>query len=149
MLKRIVASREQQGGNCRWVLDRFPIELHACRKRHAKTQLIVVIDADFMTVDERLTELKEKVGEAKLEKLEPSEPVVFLIPKRNIETWILALNEEEVFEDEDYKKKSKATDRSVINSAAAKLHDLILNKAPDHNCIASLRSSLPEWQKIS
>jgi hypothetical protein len=50
------ASNEVHGGNVGWVLREFPYELKVCRKRHAtnaKTQLIVVIDADEKSVAER------------------------------------------------------------------------------------------------
>ena len=75
------ASREVHGGNVGWVLTQFPKEMEACRKRHAtfaKTILIVIVDADEKAVAERRAQLPTA----------PSDPIVALIPKRHIETWI-------------------------------------------------------------
>src|SRR4051794_29168919 len=62
-VRTVVASREKQGGNDSWVLNRFPKELHACRQRQKKAQtlLIVMIDADHHTVEDRRQQLFERV----------------------------------------------------------------------------------------
>jgi hypothetical protein len=85
-VRSIVAN--EQGGNDAWVLNRFPKELHACRqrlKRTGKTRLIVLIDADKYSAEDRRRQLLERATAAGLAELAPNEPVALLIPKRNIE----------------------------------------------------------------
>ncbi len=81
------ASRSVHGGNIGWVLREFPQELVACRHRHranASTLLIVVVDADGYTVEQRRNELCQN------NQMSGADPLVVLIPKRHIETWIRA-----------------------------------------------------------
>lgn len=105
----------QYGGNVGWVLARFPSELHACRQRHKKanTLLIVIVDADRLTVDERRRELMERVTLDGYEAIGTSEPVVVLIPKRHVETWIRVLLGEAVTEEDDCKKSKKLKTEEV------------------------------------
>jgi hypothetical protein len=87
-VKALVASRLQEGGNIGWVLNEFPKQLHASRRRHkkAKTLLILVIDADAFTVEQRRRQLSDRVANAAYEPLRPDDPSVLLIPRRHIET---------------------------------------------------------------
>ena len=81
----INASRQVHGGNVSWVLNEFPRQLEACRRRHAahaKTLLIVVADADDLPAAERRSQFDGSIGGADADFL------VVLIPRRNIETWI-------------------------------------------------------------
>ena len=80
-----IASREVHGGNVNWVLREFSKELHACRQRHlahANTLLIVVVDADDLEVTDRRGQLRAESPMSEID------PVVVLIPKRHVETWI-------------------------------------------------------------
>lgn len=143
-----VASREQQGGNYAWVLAQFPKELHACRQRRAKTLLIVLIDADDLSVEERRRQLLEKVRSAGLDQFGPDEPAVLLIPKRHIETWVRALQSETVTEDGNYKTWEKAT-KEILRSAADTLYDWARpNATPGPSCVPSLKEALPLWRRI-
>jgi hypothetical protein len=150
-VKSLVACREQQGGNDAWVLNRFPKELHACRqrqKRKGKTLLIVLIDADKYSVDDRRRQLLERAKSAGLEQFAENEPVALLIPKRHIETWIRALLSETVTEEQDCKTWHVPT-REEIRQAAQTLYEWSRPKAtPGPSCVQSLRAALPEWRKI-
>lgn len=150
-LRERIASELEQGGNCRTVLNRFPEELRACRKRHqakAKTHLIVMIDADDLSVDDRRRELLDELNKLDMASLNEHDSVSLLIPKRNVETWIRALNDEESLEDENY-KRSKPPDKSVVRAAARRLHEWVKPDANvGENCVPSLTLSLPEWRKI-
>lgn len=69
------------------------------------TVLIVVIDADRLLVQERLAQLDHNLDEAQANRIRPvAEQIARLIPRRNIETWILCLNDVPVDEENDYKK---------------------------------------------
>jgi len=122
-VRSIVAS--EQGGNDAWVLNRFPKELHACRqrlKRTGKTRLIVLIDADKYSAEDRRRQLLERATAAGLAELAPNEPVALLIPKRNIETWIRALLGEKVNEEQDCKTSHRPS-KDQIRQAVEKLYE--------------------------
>jgi hypothetical protein len=137
------ASRSVQGGNVGWVLKQFPEELKFCRRRNVRvrTRLIVVADADNFTVDERRGHLDPDGN------LTDADPVMVLIPKRHIETWIRAALGQAVNELDDYKKPELG--KSQIRDAASQIHGWARdNPVPAPTCVPSLRQALPEWRKI-
>jgi len=88
------------GAGEQWVRLRYPAAVAKFRKRatKAKTALIVVIDADTDEVIRRDRQLKEALVNGRCQ---DDEAIVHLIPKRNIETWILHLNDKDVDEETD------------------------------------------------
>ena len=134
------ASREVYGGNIGCVLREFPREMEACRKRHAvhaKTLLIVVVDADENTVVERRSQLRTNAGD----------PIVALIPKRHIETWIRSALGDAVNEKDSY--KNPPPKKADIRTAADQIHGWARgNPAPGATCVDSLRTSLPEFRTL-
>lgn len=146
----IVASRLQQGGNVGWVLEQFPRQLHACRQRQKKAQtlLVVVLDADQFTVEERRRQLDASLKQATYEALDANDPVAILIPRRHVETWICALLGEAVNEEQDCKGHLKMT-RAEIRQAADTLCEWTReNATPGATCVPSLAAAFPEWRKI-
>lgn len=146
----LVASRLQFGGNDAWVLQEFPRQLHACRQRNkrAKTLLVVLIDADQFSVDERRQHLLDRLGPASVETLRPSDPVVIVIPKRHVETWIRVLLGEVVTEEEDCMSRAKPTKDDLRRAAQALFAWSRLNATPGANCVQSLLAALPGWKQI-
>jgi hypothetical protein len=148
-LHPIIASEQVRGGNVGWVLREFPRQLEACRKRQtrAKTLLIVVADADSLGVDERYRDLTRALQGAGLEAIAPSDPIVVLIPKRHVETWIHTTTGQPTNETDDYKsdQPSKADLRVAAHIIHGWAHDI---PEPDENCVPSLRIALPEWRNI-
>ncbi len=146
----VVASEKQHGGNVGWVLQEFPRELCACRQRAKKAQtlLIVVIDADDRTVDRRKNELVESVSSHESPAFTSDDPVAVLIPRRNIETWILALLGRTVNEDEDYGRHSQFSRNDFITAARNTYDWSRENASPESTCVPSLISAFPEWRKI-
>jgi hypothetical protein len=80
-----VASRKQYGGNDAWVLREFPRQLRACRNRatRAETLLVVLIDGDRWTVDQRCQQLNQQLKQENQEELQDGDPVALLIPCRH------------------------------------------------------------------
>lgn len=139
------------GSGEQWVRERLPIELREYRRRSARaeTKLIVVVDADRLTVRERLAHLDQKLQQDGVELIRgEAEQVARLIPKRNIETWILCLNGSVVEEDEDYKRTRIDWD-SLIQPAAGALHEWTGAHAqiPDH-CVASLHNGVVGLRRL-
>jgi hypothetical protein len=137
-------------GGFSFVLDHFPNEFKACRHRHksrANTLLIVLIDADQLSVDERRRQLLERAKSAGLDDFGEDEPTVVLIPKRHIETWLKSLLGENVNEDDDYKDRKKIS-KDNFRMAANTLHEWSLSAPkPESTCVPSLRRALPDWKK--
>ncbi|NOT02033.1 MAG: hypothetical protein HOP29_15575 [Phycisphaerales bacterium] len=136
------ASRAVNGGNVGWVIREFPNELNACRKRHANTLLIVVVDADDFTTGERREQLPCDPP------LSSGDSVVILIPKRHVETWIRSATGGKVNEVDDY-KRPKPTNSQIIDEAARTIRGWSRdNPTPGPTCVTSLRDALPEWRRV-
>lgn len=82
------------GAGDQYVINRYPSELAAWRQKNAsvRTRLIVHIDADGNTVASRHAQLASAAEDAGVAGRRPDDPVAELVPKRNIETWIYALD---------------------------------------------------------
>lgn len=137
------ASRAVHGGNVGWVLREFPLELEACRKRHAsraRTKLIVVVDADDLTVAQRLEDFRARGARS-------DDPLVSLVPRRHVETWIRAARGEPANEVDSY--KSPRPSRSEVEEAAHAVYGWARGSpAPGPTCVDSLRQALPEFRKL-
>jgi len=131
------------GAGEQWVRRRYSAAVEKYRKRaaRAKTALIVVIDADTETVGRRVQQLSKALGNGARK---DGEAIVHFIPKRNIETWILHLKEEEVDEETDYSKR--AVD-DLIPSATAAFHGW--TSQPPASCLPSLGSALQELKRLA
>jgi len=82
------------------VRELFAREAAAFRSKsyqHYKA-LITITDADNLTVEERRRTLEEQLNPGR----GTDEPVIFVIPKRNIETWIHALRGHDANETDKY-----------------------------------------------
>jgi hypothetical protein len=98
---RIESSPSGKGSAESWVRKSFAKEVSAYRIRQAKasTALIVVIDADTHTVLDRLNQLDQALRDAGKQRIDAgAEQIARLVPKRNVETWILCLTGQEVDE---------------------------------------------------
>ena len=147
-VREIIASRMAYGGNVSWVLNRFPSELHACRQRHklVRTLLIVMIDADDFSTEERRRALSNKCVAAEYSPLIENDPLAILIPKRHVETWICNLLGIAVEETQDCKSIA-STKKEDIRRAAQTLEAWVTNVLPE-SCVPSLKQSVPELRRI-
>jgi len=147
-----ITIKKSGGGSAeQWVRRQFSREVVAYRNRQAraKSALIVVVDADTHTVEQRLQQLEQVLEDARQQAIGASEHVARLVPKRNVETWILCLNEHSVNEATDYKRASHDWN-TLIPTAAEVLHEWAQSDAelPNH-CIDSLRRGVRELKRLS
>ncbi|MFZ0419772.1 MAG: hypothetical protein WAM04_16860 [Candidatus Sulfotelmatobacter sp.] len=146
-----VRSPSGAGSAEQWVRSRFAKEVSAYRNRRARaaTALIVVIDADAHTVQGRLTQLSGELKQSGIQAITSGEQVARLVPKRNVETWILCLHQEPVDEETDYKGRRDDWNE-LIPQAAATLFQWTRAKAelPNH-CVASLRTGIKELNRLT
>ncbi len=88
-----IAPLPAQGSGEGFVRKQYPLEVRAYRRTIPKKQvgLVVMIDADNRSVDDRFTELDRALVESGIDGRQPGEQIGIYIPKRNIETWIYFL----------------------------------------------------------
>jgi hypothetical protein len=146
---RIRRSPSGEGSAENWVRKTFAAEVSRYRSRHAQTALIVVIDADTVTVQHRLNQLDQALRDSGKEIVYPGrERIARLVPKRNVETWILCLNGHAVDEATDCKEKNHDWNE-LIPPAAETLLQWARSKAePPHPCTDSLRKGIKELRHL-
>lgn len=91
------------------VRNQFPDQLRAIRAKRG-AYLIVVLDADNQTVDDRLRQLDAECERRSVPPRGHSDPLVIIVPRRNIETWLAYLDGSEVDEIRKYPKLRRARD---------------------------------------
>jgi F0F1-type ATP synthase gamma subunit len=124
------------------------MEVAAYRSRSAKTALIVVIDADTGTVEQRLTQLDKELRKNKKPKIDANtDRVARLVPRRNVETWIKCLNGDAVDEKENYKKARRDWDE-LAHSAGEMLFEWTQSKTLPSHCVQSLRHGITELNRL-
>ena len=107
--------------------------------------LIVVIDADKLTVSQRLNQLDSALKDDGQPKRQANEKIAIFVPKRNIETWIHYLMGEKVDEQKAYAKLAREGDcEPYIKKLVSKICPLGLPEdAP-----LSLKLACDELQRI-
>lgn len=138
-----------RGSGEQWVRRSYPTQVRAYRRRSARAQtaLMVVIDADTHGVERRLRQLRDALAHEGLAERSEDEAIVHLIPKRNIETWILCLSGRAVDEDTDYRREP-GVDELIANAAVAFFDSSRVNAAVPAYFVESLRSAIPEVRRL-
>jgi hypothetical protein len=110
--------------------------------------LIVITDADNLTVAGREQTLNAQLTQAGTPPVTQNEPIVVLIPKWQVETWIKCLLGQAMSEDDPNTDKPPV-DADQIKRAANIAFDWSRPGAPvGQTCVASLATALPSWRKI-
>ncbi len=107
-----------------------------------------MIDADAGSTHNRRLQFARALRAAGEAQLSTGDPIVNLIAKRNVETWILCLNGNIVDELADYRRDRRVTP-SAIKEAASSLYEWTRpNAAVPVACVPSLRECLPEFERV-
>jgi len=151
---QVELSPSGRGSAEQWVCENFARQLGKCRARNARaaTSMFVMLDADIRRVEERLKTLDESLASAGQSPLDPDhDPLARLIPKRNVETWILYLSakgivEPAINEGQDYKQARTGDEWSRLIPAAAEVLHIWTTNVGERpaKIIDSLRSGLQE-----
>ena len=129
------------------VRQRYATEVQAFRQRHAATALVVAIDADTGEVSERARQLRAELDRAGVPARADDEAIAHLIPRRNIETWILCLSGRAVDEETDYSRDGGV--HELIPAAAAAFREWSRpSGAVPSTCVESLRAAIPEARRL-
>jgi hypothetical protein len=142
------------GSGKQWVRRNFAAQAQICRRRNsrASTSMFAMMDADELTVARCLSDLNDELIKSGQQGLDNDhDRIARLIPKWNIETWILFLTSDEdanlsVREEQNYKdsKKSQQWDQLVPRSTTAIYALTRPGAALPDNLIGSLRTGLKE-----
>jgi hypothetical protein len=132
-----------------WVRTQYVrvVQEYRWRSRKSQTLLVVLIDADKGDVGRRLRQLEDGLKQASVERRNPTECIAHFVPKRNIETWILCLNNRPVDEETDYSNRRDI--EAQTGSAADTFYSWTRRNAaiPSH-CIPALYAAIPEAQRL-
>jgi hypothetical protein len=104
---RIRLPRAGRGSGEQWVREGYPEQARAQRRRanHTSASLIAVIDADTLSVEQRKQQLDGALDAAGLAAREGAERIAFVIPRRNIESWVHFAMHRKVDEVTDFKQR--------------------------------------------
>jgi hypothetical protein len=129
------------------VRENYPREVGSLRTGHVAKALVVVTDADTGAVAERQRQLEAQLKSADLEPRGPDEPIVNLIPRRNIMTWIKYLLGSPVNEEDKYPEmKGRESDCQPAVDRLVELYPS--NKPPPASCPPSLVEALAELRRL-
>lgn len=146
-----IALPGNRGCGSQYVREHFAEQVIKCREtlgRRASCLLIVITDADNLTPNVREQELQAELAQAGHAQVAAGEPIVILIPKWHVETWIKCLLGQAV-QESDKDTDKPPVDAEQITTAARTLHDWTRpNAQVGSTCVTSLRSALPRWQRI-
>jgi len=148
---RLVPCPAGSGSGEQWVREQFAVEVKAYRQRHARagTALIVMIDADVLSVRERLAQLDQNIEEGQVSRIRPdAEQIATLVPKRNVETWILCLNDVAVDEEANYKRDHNDWEELVRSGSEILYRWTRPNAQLPASCIPSLRLGVTELRRL-
>lgn len=142
-----------RGSGEQFVRQKYAFEVRAIRSQMKRTRacLIAMIDADTGTVEDRRRQLDRALRDAEepaRDSLEPLESILNLIPKRNVETWILCLNSVVVDESSDYKHDHRINTLSIKQAAQTLLSWTRSKANVPGNCVPSLRDCLTEFDRL-
>lgn len=141
-----------KGSGAQRVLVQYGREFHIHSARQARKWLIVIIDADNFTVQQRLQQLADQLqasegghpGNASAN----GDQIARLVPKWSIETWILFLDGETVDEERSFKTNHRQWDRMLKPAARQILELTKLDRLPS-NCLGSLAHGVGELRTLT
>lgn len=138
-----------QGSGEQYVREHYAGEVKHYRNRRSRRRaaLVVIIDADSRRVTDKERELAATLLAAGEDKRRSGEAIALLIPKRNIETWILCLLGDRVDETTDYKGR-RDVDANIKPAAHAFCEWSKARYPVPDSCVESLHRGLREAKRI-
>ncbi len=147
---RIQLSPSGRGSAENWVLKKFASETRAYRYRQARAEsaLIVMIDADTRSVQDRWNQLDQALTDNGEPTVSRGERIARLVPKRNVETWILCLNGQDVNETVDYSGERLNWNTLIPQAAETLCQWSRPNAGPPNPCVDSLQVGVRELKPL-
>jgi hypothetical protein len=143
--RQVRVEKTQWGSGEQFVRERYPVEVRAYRSQQRQNVgLLVLTDADEMTVDQRRRTLDMALEQSGQTRREAAERIALMLPKRNMETWVWHLCGNVVDEETEYKPRPLPADGSSAGRGALQ-H---LQQAPGDCCPPSLAAGGGEFNKL-
>jgi hypothetical protein len=139
-----------QGSGEQFVREKYASEVRAIRSQVTRTKacLIAMVDADSGLVEDRRRQIERALRDAEEPARGDLEPILNLVPRRNVETWILCLNSLPVDEQLDYRHDPRVSADSIKLAASTLFSWTRPNAEIPNTCVPSLRDCLPEFNRI-
>ena len=133
-----------------FVRSRYPLEVKEYRKQanHLSVGLVVLIDADTKTIQERLQQLDDALRENSQPLRQQNEKIAIFVPKRNIETWIHYLQGENVDENTEKPYPKFPNNESICKPYIEELVSQCSQGNLNENAPLSLQAACGELQRI-
>ena len=144
-IKTLALPSGAQSGE-QWVRERYPDELQLIRERR-NAYLIVVTDADKNSTTDRRAQLDMACDEKQVPRRGDRDPVLIIVPRRNIETWLHYLGSgTAVDETTRYPRLRRESDCAThANNLYRMCHEA---QRLDEDAPPSLRESCEEYRKL-
>ena len=128
-----------------WVREQYPKELGAIRGRQG-AYLVVVTDADAYSTEARRTQLDAACDMEQVPRREDGDPVLMIVPRRNIETWLAYLGGTAVDEFKRYPRLRREGDCVThANILYRMCHE---TQRLDEAAPSSLQEACEEYRKL-
>jgi hypothetical protein len=99
-----------RGSGEQWIRGVYSEEVKKLRSSHVSACLVAAIDEDKQGLGNREKQFATSLEETGQRSREQNEPILHLIPARNIETWIAYLDGESAQEESNYPKLKRESD---------------------------------------
>ena len=132
-VRRIRVNMSPAGQSCgsEFIRQQYPTEMNLlARKNYLRLTLIVVSDADMMSVEERIRFIESKSDNTDFDR--EKEPIIFWIPKRQIENWIHFFRNGNTDENTDYRHTGKP---EMCKTEASKFSDYLCDIGEEYSTI--------------
>ena len=145
-MRSMFSPKGKQSGE-HYVRAKYPVELEAYRAKcgHLAIALSVMIDADTLTVEERVQQLDMACDARTIPRRKTEEKVGIFAPKRNIETWVHYLNGVKTDEVSVYPKLKYPSD---CEQAVRRLSELCKRNEPGDGLPNSLQKACREFERF-
>ena len=132
------------GSGEQFVRVNFPMEVNVFRSRNyqPKLGLVVVTDADRMEVDQRVSQLNNSLSQQQLHPIQKDEPVLLVIPKWCIETWVFFLKAGAADESKECQKYKNQVEQRDYRIAARRFAEAF--RSPPDDWLPSLKTAAAE-----
>lgn len=138
-----------QGSGEQWVRNNYPKQLEALRAYGGNAVLIVGTDADNMEVAERVRSLDLQCKEQGVAERGADDPVLMIVPKRNIETWFAYLRGETANETDSYPRYGTESEcREDVRSLDGMCRSQVL-RPPAPPSLAAACDEYKKWHRFN
>jgi hypothetical protein len=134
-----------------YVRQQFPRQVETCRGtvgRKTQCLLIVITDADSLTVRERSRTLHQELETLRLPAVGADEPIIILIPKWQVETWVKCALGQVMSEDDPDTDRPPVTSSQIKDSAETVFGWARPKAQVAASCVPSLSAALPDFRRI-